>query len=70
MTLGSYIFVFFNVSLSHCVCVFFLGLHVQHREVPRVGVSCLPTPEPQQHQIQATSAAYTPAHGSTGSLTY
>ena len=35
------------------------------------GQSCSrwPTPQPQQHQIQALSATYTTAHGNTGSLT-
>ena len=32
--------------------------------------SCQPTPQPQQRGIQTTSAAYTAAHGNTGSLTH
>ena len=32
--------------------------------------SCWPTPQPQQHQTQATSATYTTAHGNAGSLTH
>ena len=43
-------------------------------EVPRLGVSrsccCWPSPEPQQHGIQAASANHTTAHGNTGSLTH
>ena len=27
--------------------------------------SCQPTPQPQQHRIQATSVTYTTAHGNT-----
>ena len=32
--------------------------------------SCWPTPQPQQHGIQATSVTYTTAHGNAGSLTH
>ena len=32
--------------------------------------SCWPTPQPQQHEIRATSATYTTAHGNAGSLTH
>ena len=32
--------------------------------------SCQPTPQPQQHGIQAPSETYTTAHGSAGSLTH
>ena len=32
--------------------------------------SCWPTPQPQQHQIQAESVTYATAHGNTGSLTH
>ena len=43
-------------------------------EVPRLGgeleLQLLPTPQPQQHGIQAASSTYTTAHGNTGSLTY
>ena len=53
---------------------FFLGPHLQHMEVPRLGVnrscSCRPTPQPQQHGIWAMSATYTTAHSNTGSLTH
>ena len=50
------------------------GLHQRHMEVPRLGVkmsySCQPTPQPQPHQIPATSATYTAAHGNARSLTH
>ena len=52
-----------------CICstIFFsfvfLGLHLQH-----MSCSFQPTPQPQQCQIQAMSAAYTTAHGNTSSL--
>ena len=48
----------------------FLGPFQQHMEVPRLGSnqSCSRSPAPQQLGIQATSATYTTAHGSTGSL--
>ena len=53
---------------------FFLGPHLWHMEVPRLGVeaelSCQPTPQPQPFQIQATSATYTTAHSNTRSLTH
>ena len=32
--------------------------------------SCWPTPQPQQHRIQAESPTYTTAHGNTESLTH
>ena len=52
---------------------FSLQLHLQHREVPRLGVqrscSSRPTPQAQQCQIQAVSATYTTAHGNARSLT-
>ena len=53
----------------------FLGLHPWHMQVPRLGVKSelqllAPTPQPQEHQIQATSATYTTAHGNAGSLTH
>ena len=37
---------------------------------PRIGVSCQPTPQAQQHQIQATFATYTTAHHNARSLTH
>ena len=45
----------------------FLGMHLQHMEVPRLGVelsysySCQPMP--QQHRIRTMSVTYTTAHG-------
>ena len=52
----------------------FLGLHSRHVEVPRLGVnrsySGQPMPQPQQHQIQATSSTHTTAHCNAGSLTH
>ena len=52
----------------------FLGLHLWHTEIPRLGVESelqLPAiPQPQQHQIQALSVNYATAHGSAGSLTH
>ena len=36
-------------------CLFFLGMHLRHMEVPRPGLTLelqlRPTPQPQQHQI-------------------
>ena len=53
----------------------FLGSHLQHMKVLRLGVksenrssSC--QPQPQQHQIWAASETYTTAHGNTRSLTH
>ena len=39
--------------------IFFLGLHLQHIEAPRLGVKS----QPRQHQIQAASAVYAAACG-------
>ena len=43
-------------------------------EVPRLGVnwscSCRPTPQPQQHEIQASSVIYTTVHSNARSLTH
>ena len=36
----------------------------------RISCSHQPTPQTQQHQIQAASATYNTAHGNTGSLTH
>ena len=53
---------------------FFLGPHPWHVEVPRLGSnwSCShwPTPQLQQHQIQAASATYTTGHSNARSLTH
>ena len=63
------------VAFFFSSCLFlFLGLHLRHMEVPRLGIqleqscSCWPTPQPRQ--IQATSATYTPADGNARSLTH
>ena len=52
----------------------FYGCTPWHMEVPRLGSnrsrSCQPTPQPQQHQMWATSATYTPAHSNAGSSTH
>ena len=62
-------------SLS-CFGVFlvFLGPHLQHMEVPRLGLnqSCShwPIPQPEQCQIWATSETYITAHSNTRSLTH
>jgi len=52
----------------------FLGLHLWHMEVPRLGSnwssSFQPTPQPQQCKIRAISATYTTAHSNVGSLTH
>ena len=46
----------------------FLGSHLQHMEVPRLGVKL--ELQPQQRGMQAASAAYTTAHGNARSLTH
>ena len=52
----------------------FLGSHLQHMEVPRLGsnrsYSCRPTPQPQQCQIRAVSMTHSTAHGNARSLTH
>ena len=50
------------------IFICFLGPHLQHMEVPRLGVEL--EPQPLQHQIQAMSATYTTAHGNAGSSTH
>ena len=40
----------------------------QHRG--QIGARATSWPQPQQHQIQATSATYITAHGNTGTLTH
>ena len=53
---------------------FFIGSHLWHMEVPRLGLkSELQLPgytTPQQHHIQASSVTYTAAHGNARSLTH
>ena len=58
--------------LSFFLLFFFLGLHLQHMEVPRLGSnwSCCCRPMPQPRQIWAASLTYTTAHGNTRSLTH
>ena len=50
----------------------FLWPHLQHMEVPRLGVnwscSCRPTPQPEPSWIRAASATYTTTHGNTRAL--
>ena len=57
-------------GFSYC----FLGLHLWHMEVPRLGVKMqlqLPArTTPQQRQIGAKSVTYTTAHCNAGSLTH
>ena len=55
------------------VCLFsFLGLHMQHMDIPRLGVELklrlLATATVTQNP--SPPAAYTPAHGNTASLTH
>ena len=53
---------------------FFLGLHLWHMEVARLGSnwcsSCQPMPQPQQLRIPATSVTYTSGHSNARSLTH
>ena len=63
-------FLFFFIFLSFFV---FLGPEPQHKEVPRLGVKLdpqLPTVQPQQLWIRATSSTYTTAHSSAIILTH
>ena len=55
---------FFNFFFS------FLGLHLQHMEVPNWSCSCWPAPQPQQYGIRALSSNYTTAHRNARSLTH
>ena len=62
---------FYLVILFFC----FLGPHLWHREVPRLGVKSklqLPgyIPQAQQCRIRATSVTYTTLHGDARSLTH
>ena len=51
-----------------------LGPHPWHKEVPRLRVKLelyhWPTPQPQQHRIQAIAVTYITAHGNAGSTTH
>ena len=64
------VFIFFNFYFVFC----FLGLHLRHMEVPRLGVdwrySCWPTPQPQQCMIQTEFKTHTTAHSNARSLTH
>ena len=63
MTDGIFIFLIF----------IFLGLHLWHMDVPRLGVKLelqLPAyTQPQQHQIWVVPVTYTAAHSNAGSST-
>ena len=65
----SFIFYFYLLNLFFVFCL--SGLHLQHMEVPRLGLnrscSCQPTPEPQQCQSQAMSDLH---HSSWQGLTH
>ena len=54
--------------------LFFLGLHLQHMDVPGLGVKSelqwRPVPQPQHCKIQATSAIHATACGNAASLTH
>ena len=70
-------FFFFSLSLPLLLLFLlepFLGPHPQHMELPRLGVESelplLAYTQPQQRQIQVTSATYTTAHSNTESLTH
>ena len=56
------------------VCFCFLGPHLQHTEIPRLGSnqshSCQPIPRPRPYGIRATSSTYATAQGRVGSLTH
>ena len=66
-------FFFFFFFFFFCLFIFSVP-HLQHMEVPRLGVDwscrCWPTPEPQKCGIQATSATYATAFGNARSLTH
>ena len=69
---GGSFFSFVSFFLSFFFC--FLGPHLQHMEVPRLGAESElwlpPQPQPQQHQVQAACVTYTTPHGNTRSLTH
>ena len=48
----------------------FLGPHLQHMEIPRLGVESELQLRLQPLQIQATSVTYSTAYGNTGSLNH
>ena len=57
-----------------CFVLFFKGRTCSIQSFPGQGLnqSCShwPVPQPQQHQIRATSSTYTTTHGNAGSLTH
>ena len=65
--------IFAHFSFIYLFILFsFLRPHLQHMEVPMLGVESelqLPMPQPQQHWIQV-SVTYTTAHGKAGSPTH
>ena len=67
-----FLFVFCFLFFCFFWCCF-LGPHLQHMKVPRLGVpnrSCSHWPTPQHHGTRAASSTYTIAQGNTGSLTH
>ena len=60
----------FNQLPAFLPCFLFLGPHLQHMEILRLGEnqSCRRMIQPQQRQIQAASATYTTSHGNAGFL--
>ena len=66
--------VFSTAQKLFVFCFCFLGPHLWHMEVPRLGsnqsYSCQPTPQPQQCQIWAMSVTYTTGHSNVGSLAH
>jgi len=70
---SSFIILFFVFFFFPCL-LSFLGPHLWHMEVPRLGsnqsYSCWSTSQPQQCQIPAMSVTYTASHGNAGSLTH
>ena len=71
-------FLSFSVSLSLSLSFFYFfraaptsyGIPQGRGQIEAVAGSFQPTPQPQQLGIQAAFAAYTTAHGNTGSLTH
>ena len=63
-----------NVFLKNCFFFLFRATLMAYGSFQAGGLiwsySCWPRPQLQQHQIQATSAAYTTAHRNTRSLTH
>ena len=63
-----------NSSVCAAEACLFLGPRPRRMEVPRLGLnwsySCEPTPQLEQHRIQAASATYATAPGNAGSLTH